>query len=330
VVNLRGRNPAAFVREVEAEATKIVGKYVPKSETLGSWDIRGSNVRLNRVFELNCLPYAGYLGDDDADAAVRRGKKVMTTADEGRSWRTAPSATAKKRKLGTSAKGSRASNRFAADLLETYAVPGETMSSPKLWKSSAQMLKVTGRRWHRNGLTPWAAGEDMFTSRLAREMKISPYGRNVAVVVSTMMEKDRQDTPQKHRAFARVGDLRREVKKVQASGKPAAHSTSMPPLGAPGASMPLPAAPTQERRPPSPPRAAEATVGGAEVSMDISVDEYLVGRVTIFDAHTGRGPAGEFFLREVWVSDVTIMQEWSPGNWLLSRRRRGRWSWRLW
>jgi hypothetical protein len=56
VVDLRGRNPTAFVREVEAEAAKIVGKYVPKTETLRSWDIHGSNVRLKRVFELNRLP----------------------------------------------------------------------------------------------------------------------------------------------------------------------------------------------------------------------------------------------------------------------------------
>jgi hypothetical protein len=40
-----------------------------------SWDIRGSNVRLNRVFELNRLPYGGYPGDDAAAAADRRGKK---------------------------------------------------------------------------------------------------------------------------------------------------------------------------------------------------------------------------------------------------------------
>jgi hypothetical protein len=76
-VDLRGRNSAAFVREVEAEAVKIVGKYVPRTETLRSWDIRGSNVRLNRVFELNHLSYAGYPGDDDADAVVRRGKKAV-------------------------------------------------------------------------------------------------------------------------------------------------------------------------------------------------------------------------------------------------------------
>jgi hypothetical protein len=61
-MDLRGRNLAAFVREVEAEAAKIVGLYVSKTETLWSWDIRGSNVRFNRVFELNYLPYAGYPG----------------------------------------------------------------------------------------------------------------------------------------------------------------------------------------------------------------------------------------------------------------------------
>jgi hypothetical protein len=83
VVDLRGRNPAAFMREVEAEAAKIVGKYVLKTETLRSWDTRSSNVRLNHVFELNRLSYAGYLRDDYADAAVRRGKKAMTTTDEG-------------------------------------------------------------------------------------------------------------------------------------------------------------------------------------------------------------------------------------------------------
>jgi hypothetical protein len=48
------------VREVESEAIKIVGNYVPKTEMIKSWDIRGSNVRLNRVFELNSFPYDPY------------------------------------------------------------------------------------------------------------------------------------------------------------------------------------------------------------------------------------------------------------------------------
>jgi hypothetical protein len=29
--------------------------------------------------------------------------------------------------------------------------------------------------------------------------------------------------------------------------------------------------------------------------MDISMDDYLVGGVAMFDAHTGWGPVGEFF-----------------------------------
>ena len=74
-LNLRGRDPTAFVREVEDGAVRIVGRYAPRMESLRSWDIRGSNVRLNRVFELNRLPYGGYPGDDAAAAADRRGKK---------------------------------------------------------------------------------------------------------------------------------------------------------------------------------------------------------------------------------------------------------------
>jgi hypothetical protein len=61
-----------------------------------SWDIRGSNVRLNRVFELNCLPYDGYPGDDAAD---RRGKRPVGVTEEGPSQGAAPAT--KKRKLGT-------------------------------------------------------------------------------------------------------------------------------------------------------------------------------------------------------------------------------------
>jgi hypothetical protein len=121
----------------------------------------------------------------------------MTTADEGPSRGTAPSAAAKKRKLGTTAEGSRASDRFAVDLLETCAVRGETMSSSELQESSARMLKITGGRWPRNVPIHRAAGENMFTSRLAHEMKIFPYGRNIGAVVSVVMEKDRQDVPRK-------------------------------------------------------------------------------------------------------------------------------------
>jgi hypothetical protein len=136
-------------------------------------------------------------------------------------------------------------------------------------------------------------------SRLAHEMKIFPYGRNVAAVVSAVMEKDHQDASRKHRAFARVRDPRCKVKMARGIAKSAAPGTSKPPLGvksaAPGPSKPLPAVVPHEQRPPSPPRTAKTEVGGAKVFMDISVEDYLVGEVAIFDAHTGRGPVGEFF-----------------------------------
>jgi hypothetical protein len=58
---------------------RIVGRYVLKTEALRSWDIRGSNDRLNRVFELNRLPYGGYPREDVVD---RRGKKPATVTEE--------------------------------------------------------------------------------------------------------------------------------------------------------------------------------------------------------------------------------------------------------
>jgi hypothetical protein len=105
VVDLRGRNSAAFVHEVEAKTARIVGRYVPKTETLCSWDIRGSNVRLNRTFELNRLPYGGYPGDDDAVVGDRRGKRAVAAVDEGHSRGAVLAAATKKRKLGTAAEG---------------------------------------------------------------------------------------------------------------------------------------------------------------------------------------------------------------------------------
>jgi hypothetical protein len=123
-VDLRGRNPAAFVHEVEDEAARIVGRYVPKTETLRSWDIRGSNVRLNRVFELNRLPYGGYPGDDDAVVGDRRGKRAVATVDEGPSQGAVPAAATKKRKLGTTVEGLGTSDRFAVDLWRGCLRPG--------------------------------------------------------------------------------------------------------------------------------------------------------------------------------------------------------------
>jgi hypothetical protein len=217
-----------FVREVEDGAVRIVGRYVPRTEALRSWDIHGSNVRLNRIFKLNRLPYGGYPRDNAAVTVDRRGKRATTAVEEGPS-RGAVSATAiKKRKLGTATKGLGVSDHFAVDLMGTCAAPGGRMSSPELRESSARMLEVTGGRWPRNVPIPWATSEDMFTSRLAREMKIFPYGRNIADVVSAVMDKDRQDAKRKRRAFTRVRDPSREVKKARGIAKSVALGSSKP------------------------------------------------------------------------------------------------------
>jgi hypothetical protein len=204
------------------------------------------------------------------------------------------------------------------------------------------MLEVTGGRWPRNVPIPWAAGEDMFTSRLAREMKIFPYGRNIAAVVSAMMDKDRQDATRKRQAFTRVGDPSREVKRARRSAKSAAPGSSKPPPAAklaipgpgksssgaravaPGSSKPHVAEPTKEREPPSLVRTAEAAAGRADLAMDICVDDYRVGGVMMFDAHTGRGLVGEYlfiFSQGDWVLDKIVVQGRMLGNWLLSRLR---------
>jgi hypothetical protein len=179
------------------------------------------------VFELNRLPYSGYPGDDAVVAVDRCGKKPVAAAGEGSSREAAPDM--KKRKLGTAAKGLGVSDRFAVELMGTCVALLGRMSSPELRESSARMLKVTGGRWPRNIPIPHTTGEDIFTSRMARELKIFPYGRNIASVVSTMMEKDRQDAARKRRAVTRVGDPFREVKKVWGGAKSAAPGGSKPP-----------------------------------------------------------------------------------------------------
>jgi hypothetical protein len=112
-LDLRDRDLAAFMREVEDGAVRIVGRYALRTETLQSWDIHGSNVRLNRVFELNRLPYGGYPRDDTAAAVDCRGKKPAGVAEEGPSREAAPAI--KKRKLGTAAEGLGVSDHFAVD-----------------------------------------------------------------------------------------------------------------------------------------------------------------------------------------------------------------------
>jgi hypothetical protein len=176
---------------------------VPRTEGQRSWDIRGSNDRLNRVFELNRLPYNGYPGQDDVD---RRGKKPVVESGDDPAPAAAPSS--KKRKLGTAMGGLGVSDGFAREWMRTCAAPGGRMSSPELRESSARMLRVTGGWWPRNVPIPRAAGEDFFTSRMVRAWKVFPYGRNIAAVVSAVMDKDRQGAAQKRQAVVRLHEAK--------------------------------------------------------------------------------------------------------------------------
>jgi hypothetical protein len=282
-LDLHGRDPAAFVREVEDGAVRIVGRYVPRTEAQRSWDIRGSNDRLNRVFELNRLPYGGYPGQDVAD---RREKKPAAETEDDSAPAAAPSS--KKRKLGTAKGGLGVFDSFAMELMGTCAAPEGRMSSPELRESSARMLKVTGGWWPKNVPIPHAAGEDFFTSRMVRDMRVFPYGRNIAAVVLAVMDKDRQEAAQKRRAVIRLPEAR--PKRARGTAKSAALGGSQSTLAAKSA------APGSSKVPEVAKAAGaggtkSASVGSAKArelasparrvadfATDISVDDYLVGK----------------------------------------------------
>jgi hypothetical protein len=156
------------------------------------------------------------------------------------------------------------------------------------------MLRVTGGCWPRNVPIPRAAGEDCFTSRMAREWRVFPYGRNIAAVVSAVMDKDRQGAAQKRQAAVRLHEAR--PKRQRGSSKAAASGGGKPPLaaksGAPASSK-APEAPagaggsksTKVVPPPSGvaevAKAARALPSAgkrvADFATDISVEDYLGG-----------------------------------------------------
>jgi hypothetical protein len=144
-----------------------------------------------------------------------------------------------------------ASEGFVEELAETCAEPREVMTSHDLQKSSSRMLKVNGGEWHKKDPIPMAFGEDYFTSRLVRDFKIFPYGRNIGVVVTVVMEKDCQKSARKkQKAPLRLVDPRCDANAPCPSGKVSIVAFAMPP----------PVAPTMAvRRVPSPVKANEVT-----------------------------------------------------------------------
>jgi hypothetical protein len=230
----------------------------------------------------------------------------------------------KKRKLGTAMGELGVSDSFDMELMGTCAAPGGRMSSLELRESSARMLEVTGGRWPKNVPIPRAAGEDFFTSRMARDLRVFPYGQNIAAVVSAVMNKDRQDAAQKRRAVIRLPDARHEAKRARGSVKAAIPGGSQPTLAA------KPAAPGSSKVPESmkavgaggtksaPDGAAKVrelpSLGKrvADFGTNISVDDYLVGKRINFFLTGG------------------ALQGRARGKWLLSRlrwqpRRQPRW-----
>jgi hypothetical protein len=171
------------------------------------------------------------------------------------------------------------------------------MSSPELRESSARMLRVTGGWWPRNVPIPRAVGEDFFTSRMVRAWKVFPYGRNIAAVVSAVMDKDRQRAAQKRQAVVRLHEAR--PKRPRGVAKAAAPGGSQPPLAAKstvpassrapeaakaaaaGGSKSVKAAPTSSRVLDAAKAARELPPPGkrvADFATDISVEDYLVGK----------------------------------------------------
>jgi hypothetical protein len=150
------------------------------------------------------------------------------------------------------------------------------------------MLEVTGGRWPKDVPIPRVAGEDFFTSRMARDLRVFPYGRNIAAVVSAVMNKDRQEAAQKRRAVIRLPEAK--PKRARGTAKATAPGSSQPTLAA------RPAAPGSSKVPESVKAAGaggtkSAPDGAAKVrelplpgkrvadfGANISVDDYLVGK----------------------------------------------------
>jgi hypothetical protein len=118
----------------------------------------------------------------------------------------------------------------------------------------------------------------MSTSRIARGLRIFPYGWNIAAVVSAVMTKDRQDAAQKRRAVIRMADPRCEVKRAWGSAKavkPAAPGSNKSSAGAKtataGGTKSPPVEAAKGRELPSPEKCV------TDFGTNISVEDYFVG-----------------------------------------------------
>jgi hypothetical protein len=203
------------------------------------------------------------------------------------------------------------SDSFAMELMGTCVAPGGRMSSPELWESLARMLKVTGGWWPKNVPIPRAVGEDFFTSRMARDLRVFPYGRNIAAVVSAVMNKDRQEAAQKHRAVIRLPEAR--PKRARGTAKATAPGGSQPTLAAKSAA-PGSSKVSDGAKAAGADDTKSASAGAAKVrelpslgkhvldfGTNISVDDYLVGKFFFLTGDTLQDRArGNLLLFRLW------------------------------
>jgi hypothetical protein len=155
---------------------------------------------------------------------------------------------------------------------------------------------------------------------MARDLKVFPYGRNIAVVVSAVMNKDHQDAAQKRRAVIKMVDPAREAKrawgstKAAASGssksvpaaKPAAPGPSKASTGAKtaasGRTKPPPGGPVKGWEVPSPAKLPSPGRRVADFGTNISVEDYLGKFFLTGDMFQGR-------VRDNWLLSCL---RWQP------------------
>jgi hypothetical protein len=189
------------------------------------------------------------------------------------------------------------------------------------------MLRVTGGWWPKNVPIPRAAGEDFFTSRMVRDWRVFPYGRNIAAVVSAVMDKDRQGAAQKCQAVVRLHEAR--PKRPRGTAKAAAPGGSQPPLAAKSAApvssrvpevAKVAAAGSVKSVPAGAVKARELPPPGkrvADFATDISVEDYLVGKslARVFfksvDTSQGRAKTNLLLFRLPWRPRRL---PWCPGR----------------
>lgn len=167
---------------------------------------------------------------------------------------------------------------------------------------------------------PWLPMKIILCLVWLRILNFFPYGRYIGVVVIAVVDKDHQESTQKkQKALLRLVDPRREAKMLRPSAKgSAAVATMLPPTELAASA----------RKVPSPAKASEVEgakgtkIGGAgDVSRELSVDDYLIEGVSMFDAHTRLAAGGECIYHRVSFYDgVCILVRigfWTQGRGLV-------------